>query len=60
MTQAHIKTVNVRLPKDIIHLLDLLVEKGLYSSRSEAVRDFARDFVNNQTPQGNSPAQSLK
>jgi Arc/MetJ-type ribon-helix-helix transcriptional regulator len=41
-----IKAVNVRLPKDVINLLDFLVRKGLYSSRAEAIRDFARDYAN--------------
>ena len=54
-----IKAVNVRLPKDILNLLDLLIQKGLYSSRSEAMRDFARDFVNSNSSysQKQSPEQ---
>jgi hypothetical protein len=37
--------LNIRLPEDIIRWLDSLVESGIYSSRSEAIRDFLRDFV---------------
>ena len=44
--QEPMKAVNVRLPKDVINLLDMLIKKGLYSSRAEAIRDFARDQVN--------------
>jgi hypothetical protein len=45
-TDDSVKAVNVRLPKDVVNLLDFLIKKGLYSSRSEAMRDFARDYVN--------------
>jgi len=37
--------LNIRLPDDVIRWLDSLVEQGIYSSRSEAIRDFLRDFV---------------
>ena len=40
-----IDIVNVRLPKEIIKWLDSLVSKAIYNSRSEAIRDFARDFI---------------
>ncbi|MBR9701264.1 ribbon-helix-helix protein, CopG family, partial [Candidatus Woesearchaeota archaeon] len=31
-----LETVNVRLPEEILKVLDSLVERGLFSSRSEA------------------------
>ena len=40
-----VKLVNTRLPRHIVKWLDLLVEKDVYKSRSEAVRDFLREFV---------------
>ncbi|MFH1053198.1 MAG: ribbon-helix-helix domain-containing protein [Candidatus Woesearchaeota archaeon] len=40
-----IQTINVRLPKEIVLWLDTLVKKGIYKSRSEAVRDYARDYT---------------
>jgi len=40
-----VEVVNVRLPGIIVELLDVLVKKGLYNSRSEAVRDFLRNYV---------------
>ena len=42
------KTLNIRLSKPIIEWIDSLVEKGLYNNRSEAIRDFARQFVEGQ------------
>jgi len=44
-TRQSITMLNIRLPDEIINWLDSLVEKGIYNSRSEAVRDFIRDFV---------------
>jgi Arc/MetJ-type ribon-helix-helix transcriptional regulator len=40
-----IEILNVRLPKEITGWLDSLVQRGLYKSRSEAIREFAREFV---------------
>lgn len=40
-----LETVNVRLPDEIIRILDDLVAKGIFSSRSEAIREFARQYV---------------
>jgi Arc/MetJ-type ribon-helix-helix transcriptional regulator len=37
-----IKVVNVRIPSEIVAWLDSLVEKGIYNSRAEAIRDFCR------------------
>jgi len=40
-----ISIMNVRLPEDIVSWLDTLVKKEIYGSRSEAVRDFLRDYL---------------
>lgn len=43
--QKDIQLVNVRIPKEIISILDSLVKNNLYSSRSEAIREFSREYV---------------
>jgi len=35
----------VRLPKETTEWLDSLVKKGIYKSRSEAIREFSREFL---------------
>lgn len=35
-------TVSIKLPREILELLDKLVADGIYSSRSEAIRDGIR------------------
>ena len=42
-----IEILNVRLPSEIVKWLDSLVKKGVYNSRSEALREFCREYVNN-------------
>jgi len=42
------ETVNVRVPDEIASWIDSLVEKKLFSSRSEVVRHFIREYVNEQ------------
>jgi Arc/MetJ-type ribon-helix-helix transcriptional regulator len=37
--------LNVRLPEEVLALLDRLVEQGLFNSRSEAVRAFCREYL---------------
>jgi Arc/MetJ-type ribon-helix-helix transcriptional regulator len=37
--------VNVRVPSEIVGWLDQLVKRGVYKSRSEAIRDFVRAHV---------------
>ena len=37
--------VNIRLPSKIISWIDSLVERGIYNSRSEAIREFSRLHV---------------
>ncbi len=40
-----VAVVNVRLPEEIISWIDSLVDNKIYNSRSEAVREFSRDYV---------------
>ena len=42
------EVVNVRLPKSIINQIDILVEKGIYSSKSDFIRDVARQRLSKQ------------
>ncbi len=37
--------LNVRLPLEIIKWIDSLVKEGIYKTRSEAIRDFSREYV---------------
>jgi len=45
VTMDDLETVNLRLPEEIIKLLDDLVTRGLFANRSEAIREFAREYV---------------
>lgn len=38
-------TIKVRLPEEILQILDQLVARGLFTNRSEAIREFARQYV---------------
>lgn len=40
-----IEIINVRLPDEIVKWLDILVEKKVYRNRSEAIREFAREYA---------------
>jgi len=40
--------VQVRVTRKLIEMIDELVERGLYSNRSEAIRDAIRKHVNNE------------
>jgi len=42
------ETLTVRLPDELVRILDSLVEKGLFSNRSEAIREFLREYVEEQ------------
>ena len=46
------ETITVRLPEEITGWLDSLVKSGIYKSRSEAVREFAREFLLNSDNPG--------
>ena len=40
--------LNIRLPDELILELDNLVEKRIFKSRSEAIREFTRQYVQEQ------------
>lgn len=39
------RTISVKVPKKIIEIIDLFVEAGLYSTRSEFVREALRLLI---------------
>ena len=43
--ETGLETLNVRLPDEIIKILDQLVARGLFANRSEAIREFVREYV---------------
>ena len=42
---SKVRVVNIRLPDEIIKWLDSLVKNNIYNSRSEAVREFSREYI---------------
>ena len=42
------QVLNVRVPDELILELDFLVEKKVFNSRSEAIREFAREYLQEQ------------
>ena len=40
-----LEAVNVRIPDELLKIIDGLVEKGLFSSRAEAIREFLREYA---------------
>ena len=42
----NIEILNIRISSEIVKWLDSLVDKGVYKSRSEAIREFCREYVN--------------
>jgi Arc/MetJ-type ribon-helix-helix transcriptional regulator len=40
-----IEVVNVRLSPELIKIIDSLIDKGLYGSRSEFIRDVCRNYA---------------
>jgi Arc/MetJ-type ribon-helix-helix transcriptional regulator len=42
---ATTEAVTVRLPEEVTRILDELIARGLFKSRSEAIREFCRDYV---------------
>ncbi|MBW2991478.1 ribbon-helix-helix domain-containing protein, partial [Candidatus Woesearchaeota archaeon] len=42
------EVLNIRLPDELILELDSLVKKKIFKSRSEAIREFAREYVQEQ------------
>lgn len=45
---AKTEVLNVRIPDELILELDALVGKRIFKSRSEAIREFAREYVQQQ------------
>ena len=48
MVSKGTEVLNVRLPDELILELDALVNKKIFKSRSEAIREFAREYVQQQ------------
>ena len=46
---AEVEILNIRLPKDIIKWIDSLIDKGIYDSRSEMIRNFIREYIMEKT-----------
>ncbi|MEM4637910.1 MAG: ribbon-helix-helix domain-containing protein [Candidatus Woesearchaeota archaeon] len=44
-TTEKTEIVNVRLTSELIDLIDSYIEKGLYSSRAEFIREMCRNYV---------------
>jgi metal-responsive CopG/Arc/MetJ family transcriptional regulator len=40
-----IDVINIRLSSELIKNVDSLIDQGLYSSRSEAIRELCRNYV---------------
>ncbi|MFH1850679.1 MAG: ribbon-helix-helix domain-containing protein [archaeon] len=40
-----IKVLNVRLPDEILEWIDALVARRIFKSRSEAIREFSREYL---------------
>ncbi len=49
MPEEKIEIINIRLPDKIISMLDSLVDEGLFNSRSEAVREFSRQYIEEES-----------
>lgn len=47
-----IHVMNVRLPRDVIDWIDSLVKRGVYNSRSEAIRSFVREYITDSNAAG--------
>ena len=43
--KQQIEILNVRLPDEIIKWIDSFVERGIYNSRSEMIREFVREYI---------------
>ena len=40
------RTLNVRIPAELIEWVDSLVENKIYNSRSEVIRNLIREYLN--------------
>lgn len=45
MFMSETAVINIRLPEEVTRILDELVDKKLFTSRSEAIREFLREYV---------------
>jgi Arc/MetJ-type ribon-helix-helix transcriptional regulator len=45
MATTKTETIAVRLPREVVDILDALVERELFSNRSEAIREFCREYL---------------
>ncbi len=45
VTAMTTKTLNVRLPEELLDWIDSLVDNRIYNSRSEVIRSLLREFV---------------
>lgn len=50
VVMSNVKTVkvSVRLPEPLLREIDALVESGLYSNRSEVMKEALREFIRSQ------------
>lgn len=39
------ETITLRLPKEVVEILDSLIKRKLFANRSEAIREFCRDYL---------------
>ncbi len=53
-TAKDVEIVNIRLPHELITFLDNLIEQGFYKNRSEAIREFAREYVQKRELRGDA------
>ena len=37
--------INVRIPKEIVKKIEVIIQKNLFTSRSELIRQFLREYV---------------
>lgn len=42
---AETEVINVRLPKEVVEELDKIIQNKLFASRSEIIRHFLREYV---------------
>ncbi len=49
--EAKTEVLNIRVPEELILELDAMVERRVFKSRSEAIREFAREYVQEQSSQ---------
>lgn len=45
MSSGHAKRFGITIPPDLLEKFDSKIEKEMYESRSEAIRDLIRDFI---------------